>query len=440
MKYTELTERVNDIIKNKVYLSEAQKDELKPETTMSFFGLDSLDKVELVMEFEKEFNISIPDEDAEKFDDNFSLGDIIDYLANRLDIKENNTSIMTKIVNTVTNNFFGSKPDDNKGQETPKVKYNYKPGDKVEVKSFQWYCKESNNGRNSIRHSDRRLPDVVCAMSNWCGQTLTIKSINEDEYGYEVKENNYIWSDYMFEGTVEENDDNFLFYVQGNDWRGKEVIALLEKHGGRNQDNFFGRGKDKYYFIEPETRVINWIYITSNMCTFLRKFYTELHIDNTEPIFRVGQLIKEKYNDSGSIYEITDISDGCYHCKLEHGAASIPWSLQDNWTIAPIFEVGTQIINIETADIYTLTELKQDADGNYYYIVAEDGTLTISTSEQNMFKLYNCNVEYILQTGDDTCVGRIFKSEDEAKEIAEGLKKYSCNKDAKFSIRRLISK
>ncbi len=40
-------------------------------------GADSLDIVELVMEFEKEFNIDIPDEDAEKLR---TVGDALAYL------------------------------------------------------------------------------------------------------------------------------------------------------------------------------------------------------------------------------------------------------------------------------------------------------------------------------------------------------------------------
>ena len=40
-------------------------------------GADSLDIVELVMEFEKEFNIDIPDEDAEKLR---TVGDALKYL------------------------------------------------------------------------------------------------------------------------------------------------------------------------------------------------------------------------------------------------------------------------------------------------------------------------------------------------------------------------
>jgi acyl carrier protein len=40
-------------------------------------GADSLDTVELIMEFEKEFNISIPDEEAEKIE---TVGNAVSYI------------------------------------------------------------------------------------------------------------------------------------------------------------------------------------------------------------------------------------------------------------------------------------------------------------------------------------------------------------------------
>ena len=40
-------------------------------------GADSLDTVELIMEFEKEFNIAIPDDQAEKIK---TVGEAIDYI------------------------------------------------------------------------------------------------------------------------------------------------------------------------------------------------------------------------------------------------------------------------------------------------------------------------------------------------------------------------
>jgi len=44
-------------------------------------GADSLDTVELVMAFEEEFNIEIPDEDAEKLG---TVGAAIDYLKSKI--------------------------------------------------------------------------------------------------------------------------------------------------------------------------------------------------------------------------------------------------------------------------------------------------------------------------------------------------------------------
>jgi len=44
-------------------------------------GADSLDTVELVMEFEDEFEISIPDEDAEKIQ---TVGAAVDYITDKL--------------------------------------------------------------------------------------------------------------------------------------------------------------------------------------------------------------------------------------------------------------------------------------------------------------------------------------------------------------------
>ncbi len=43
-------------------------------------GADSLDTVELIMEFEKEFDLTIPDEEAEKI---ATVGDAIDYLEDK---------------------------------------------------------------------------------------------------------------------------------------------------------------------------------------------------------------------------------------------------------------------------------------------------------------------------------------------------------------------
>lgn len=55
-------------------------DKIKMESTfIDDLGADSLDVVELIMALEEEFDMEIPDEDAEKI---VSVGDVVDYVKN----------------------------------------------------------------------------------------------------------------------------------------------------------------------------------------------------------------------------------------------------------------------------------------------------------------------------------------------------------------------
>ena len=72
---SEIESKVKDIIVDKLGVDAAQ---VTPEA--SFAGdlnADSLDTVELIMEFEKEFNITIPDEDTQKI---ATVGDAVAYV------------------------------------------------------------------------------------------------------------------------------------------------------------------------------------------------------------------------------------------------------------------------------------------------------------------------------------------------------------------------
>lgn len=60
------------------------RDKIAPETSfINDLGADSLDTVELVMEFEDEFEINIPDEDAEKIQ---TVGDAVKYIKGKANI------------------------------------------------------------------------------------------------------------------------------------------------------------------------------------------------------------------------------------------------------------------------------------------------------------------------------------------------------------------
>lgn len=72
---SEIESKVKAIIVDKLGVDES---EVKLESSFTNdLGADSLDTVELIMEFEKEFNVSIPDDKAEKI---ATVGDAVNYI------------------------------------------------------------------------------------------------------------------------------------------------------------------------------------------------------------------------------------------------------------------------------------------------------------------------------------------------------------------------
>ena len=70
-----LENKIKEIIVDKLGIEESEITDSASFT--NDLGAASLDTVELIMEFEKEFNVSIPDEEAEKIQ---TVGDAVTYL------------------------------------------------------------------------------------------------------------------------------------------------------------------------------------------------------------------------------------------------------------------------------------------------------------------------------------------------------------------------
>ncbi len=72
---SDIASRVKAIIVDKLGVDESEVTNAASFT--NDLGADSLDTVELIMEFEKEFNIAIPDDQAEKI---ATVGDAVTYI------------------------------------------------------------------------------------------------------------------------------------------------------------------------------------------------------------------------------------------------------------------------------------------------------------------------------------------------------------------------
>ncbi len=72
---SEIESRVKSIIVDKLGVEESEV--TREASFTNDLGADSLDTVELIMEFEKEFGLSIPDDQAEKIS---TVGDAVSYI------------------------------------------------------------------------------------------------------------------------------------------------------------------------------------------------------------------------------------------------------------------------------------------------------------------------------------------------------------------------
>ena len=76
---SDIATRVKEIIVDKLGVDES---EVTPEASFTNdLGADSLDTVELIMEFEREFDIVVPDEEAEKIT---TVGEAIKYIESNI--------------------------------------------------------------------------------------------------------------------------------------------------------------------------------------------------------------------------------------------------------------------------------------------------------------------------------------------------------------------
>ena len=74
---SDIAQKVKSIIVDKLGVEESEV--VNEASFTNDLGADSLDTVELIMEFEDEFGLEIPDEDAEKI---LSVSQAVDYIEN----------------------------------------------------------------------------------------------------------------------------------------------------------------------------------------------------------------------------------------------------------------------------------------------------------------------------------------------------------------------
>lgn len=139
------------------------------------------------------------------------------------------------------------------------MKYNI--GDKVKVKSLEWY---NNNTSNADCIYCVNFIPFTQSMSIFCGCIMTIKSIERDNI-YLVEENHHAWTEDMFEGLADYKE-NVTITLNGKDYnidveKAKELGVLKEKDSKcKSWDEFREKYKNKQGFCYNDVyRVVGTI-------------------------------------------------------------------------------------------------------------------------------------------------------------------------------------
>ena len=102
----------------------------------------------------------------------------------------------------------------------------YKVGDKVVIKSADWYY----NNRDEIGQVDCGGTCFISSMITFCGQIVTISSVQPSLEFYRIKEDGgtFYWTDEMIEGIFSEENKPLTF---GDSWECPQGYQFVDENG-----------------------------------------------------------------------------------------------------------------------------------------------------------------------------------------------------------------
>ena len=261
----------------------------------------------------------------------------------------------------------------------------YKVGDKILIKSLDWYNK------NKTKHGDVWFDNAVFTggQSLYCGCELTIRSVEDDRYY--VNENDYYWMDEMIERLVERNGKTYPYKIgdrvvlKGNNR--SATITDLKYNSWGNLSYYIKIDGDRAISIDYPTELLlpyddtieckvedkcpqDFIEKYCKLCGTQRCDRTKEYLDGcpnynayrcskkeeetkSEPKFKVGDRIVTDTDMKGKIIEV--VEEGWYRVEFEpHNEIPQPngvipeesMSLVEEKT--PEFKVGDKITKGKT--------------------------------------------------------------------------------------------
>ena len=182
----------------------------------------------------------------------------------------------------------------------------YKVGDKVRIKSIDWY---NQNKDVSLIESTNSYYNFIAIMQDFCGKVMTISSVNSDYYDMVEDSGEYFWTDEMIEGLVERDGKTYPQKIGDRVvLKGKNRCATITD---LKYDSF---GNLSYYINIDNDKDNSIVYPTDLLLPYDNKA-EGLVEEKTKPKFKVGDRIITDTNMKGKIIE--DVEEGWYRVEFE---------------------------------------------------------------------------------------------------------------------------
>lgn len=234
----------------------------------------------------------------------------------------------------------------------------YKVGDKVRIKSIDWYNKNKDKYGTIMFSTDNGDFSFTKEDAHFCGQVVTIEHEGKGYYLIVEDDRGYFWIDEMIEGpsTSKYNEGDFVgVYDYETDVRIEEVrwdgssysykVYLAGKEEWLYDDDItYKENKVIEEFMEEKTKVStasNPIDPKSNANCLIQK-----KIDEIKPKFKIG----DKITNGKTQLTILNIISDKYIVEYNFGeCGTLYFNAQDYWKlvekeIKPKFKVGDRII------------------------------------------------------------------------------------------------
>ena len=302
---------------------------------------------------------------------------------------------------------------------------NYKVGDKVKIKSLDWY--------NENKSSDDEIRCHPCWFgkehSKWCGKVMTISDVRADHYTM-IEDLVEYWTDEMIDCLVERNGKTYPYKI------GDRVILKGKNRCATITDlKYNSQGNLSYYIKIDNDKDISIDYPTDLLLPYdnmIEGFVEEE--TKPESKFKVGDRIYPKYHKPSNNLEIIEVirGDGHYGYRIKnHRTNNTYYMWEYEMSNYKLVEESSIDLTVKGEEVKERIEIT--IPEGYEYVI-ESGKIIFIKKKPRYPQTYEECCEIVKVDKNHTLEGEIIRKNNYKIALLESFQKLFICRDAYWKI------